>query len=514
MYLYRCCYHYNPNPEDGGKMLEFETPAGNMYAWDDEKGLFIPFSPTMSAVMNEFSNQETLSKEKIIAHLKEKFNIDEIAFCYDWLKKWEKIKLPNYKSQIPQNVDISNVKNYILVHCLSQLTLCVTEDCNFRCKYCTFSDFYEYNRGYSNKYMDFIIAKKAIDCYLSLLEEGKRYNPLRKPVIGFYGGEPLLNFKLIKTCVEYIENKYSSWNVLHVITTNGSLLDREKANWFMEHDFVISISLDGPEAEHNRLRVYSNGRGTFSDVIENISPMMEARYKEIYSLPVFDWKSDLFKREEFFIRKDIPPVARASLVTNVEGCKYYEQFTKEDYLAFLGQLEMARTYYFKDLNNQIQKEKASFFDKLVGQIPGDDLFNGISIYPPPPIMPLTGACVPGRKMFVDVNGNYHVCERVNNAFPIGNVDEGLNFEKIGKLISDYISHMDKCLSCKVSRKCTCCYQTFTTDKEFSYSSKVCEKIESFRKDSFVKSFSIAESNPEFVEETDYRYKNVKKHYGE
>jgi uncharacterized protein len=129
-------------------------------------------------------------------------------------------------------------------------------------------------------------------------------------------------------------------------------------------------------------------------------------------------------------------------------------------------------------------------------------------------MPLTGACVPGRKIFVDAYGNYHACERVNNSHPLGNVDEGLNFEKIGKLIIDYISHMDRCLSCKVSRKCTCCYQTFETDKEFVYSSKVCEKVESLKKDSFIGSFSIAELDPRIIEEADYKFLNVKKHYGE
>lgn len=495
-------------------MLEFETPAGNMYAWDDDTGLFIPFSPPMSAVLNKITIQGSLSKEEVAELLKEKFDYDEISFSYDWLKKWHKIRLQNYKLQISQNFGISEIRNYILLHCLSQLTLCVTEDCNFRCKYCTFSDFYEYNRSRSNKCMDLITAKKAIDYYISLLEEGKRYNPLRKPVIGFYGGEPLLNFELIKDCVEYIENKYSSWKVLHTITTNGSLLDKEKASWLMKHDFVVSISLDGPEAEHDRLRVYSSGIGTFKDVIKSVALMMEANYKNIYALPVYDWKSDLLKREEFFIRKDIPPVARVSLVTNNEGCKYYEQFTKEDYLAFQRQLEKVRSHYFGKLNDQRLNEKPSFLDKLVGQIPGDDLLNGVSIYPPPPIMPLTGACVPGRKIFVDAYGNYHACERVNNSHPLGNVDEGLNFEKIGKLIIDYISHMDRCLSCKVSRKCTCCYQTFETDKEFVYSSKVCEKVESLKKDSFIGSFSIAELDPRIIEEADYKFLNVKKHYGE
>jgi uncharacterized protein len=129
-------------------------------------------------------------------------------------------------------------------------------------------------------------------------------------------------------------------------------------------------------------------------------------------------------------------------------------------------------------------------------------------------MPLTGACIPGTKIFVDIKGNYHICERVNSTFPIGNVNEGLNFEKINELIAHYINCMDKCIDCKVSRKCNHCYQMFMTDKGFSFSSKVCEKIEPNMMDSFVNTFVIAETNPKFVEKTNYKYQNIKKHYGE
>lgn len=496
------------------KMLEFETPNGNMYAWDDEIGLFIPLSPTLKAVMKKVLNLGFAPKEMIIEQLKGFFDEEEIAFCCDWLEKWEKIKPNNFKFYAPYNIHVSDLRNYILKRGLSQLTLCVTEDCNFRCKYCAFSDFYEYTRSSSNNYMNFATAKKAIDYFFLLSKEGKRYNPLRKPVIGFYGGEPLLNFHLIKECVEYIDAEYHSYKPSYVMTTNGSLLDSERANWLIKHNFIISVSLDGPEEEHNRLRVYSDGEGTFRDVMKNIAPIVEKGYKNIYSLPVFDWKCDFFEREEFFNKKNIPAVMRASLVVDVEGCRYYEQFTKEDFLVYFQQIERARAYYFKHLGHEKQKEGPSFFDKLVGESPGIDLFGGISIYPRPQIMPLTGACIPGTKIFVDIKGNYHLCERVNSTFPIGNVKEGLNFEKINKLINEYINHMDKCIDCKVSRKCNHCYQMFMTDKGFSYSSKVCEKIERTMIDSFINTFIIAETNPEFVEKANYKYENIKKHYGE
>ena len=478
-----------------------------MYAWDDEVGLFIPYSLTMRAVLNEISDQKSLPKEDVLERLGKNFKMDEVAFCYDWLKKWNKIRPKNYNAQTPQNLSASNVRSYVLKSGLLQLTLGVTEDCNFRCKYCVFSDNYEYTRNHYKNYMNFTIAKKAIDYYLSLLKEGRRYNPIRKPSMGFYGGEPLLNFKLIKECVEYIEKIYSSCGMRYNLTTNGSLLDEEKADWLMQHNFSISISLNGPEGEHDRLRVYSNGKGTFGDIMKNVRHIVDEGYEKIYSILVFDWKSDLFNIEKFFNRVDVPPLLNISLVSNVKGCKYYEQFTKKDYLVFLASLKKARRCYFKEFSHQ--RQKVSFFDKLIGEPLGSVLFDTISIYSPLPIMPFTGACVPGRKVFADVDGNFHTCEKINNNYPFGNVDDGLNFEKISKLMSDYISSMDKCPTCKVRRRCRNCYQNFATDKGFLHSSEVCRHVESAMRRSIVEAFEIAEIDPEFVEEIiNIRYKNT------
>lgn len=503
-----------PLAKIGDKMLEFKTSKGNTYAWDDDVGLFIPFSPTMKMVLSEISSCDFLSKEHVIERLKRNFEEKEVAFCYDWIKKWQKIKHNDDETQPFQRFDSSYIKKYILRHGLLSLTLGVTEDCNFRCKYCTFSEFYKYTRDHSDKYMDFPTAKKAIDHFFSLLFLGRRFHPVRKPIIGFYGGEPLLNFKLVKKCVEYVDESYHSFEASYGLTTNGSLMDEEKADWLMEHDFSIAISLDGPEEEHNRLRVYRNGNGTFKDVMRNVGYIMRVGYDKINSAPVFDWKSDLFERDDFFKEKGVPSIARVALVNDgKEGCEYFNQFSEEDRLSHLEQVERARNYYFNNLDSRVNEERASFFDKMVGLVPIHELFGSDSIFPPHPIMPFTGSCVPGRKLFVDVKGNFHVCEKVNYAFPIGNVEEGLNFEKIGSLISNYLNHMDKCSNCKVVRQCHYCYVTFMTNGGFLPSSQICEEIELKSRQSFAKTLEIAESNIEFLEKSNSGHRNIKKFFG-
>ena len=495
-------------------MLKFETPSRNVYAWDDEVGLFVPFSSTMEAVINEISRQGYHSKEHIIERLSEDFQVEEVAFCFDWLQKWEKVKPLNYRLEIPREFPISSIKKYLLRYGIQQLTLNVTEDCNFRCKYCTYSEYYEYMRPRSEKCMVFSVAKKAIDQFIMLLKEGKRFNPLREPSIGFYGGEPLLNFDLIRDCIEYVETIDDDFGIIYNITTNGSLLDKHKADWLMEHDFTIAVSLDGPEEEHDRNRIYSDGKGTFRNVMKNVSSIMDSGYKKIFSMAVFDWKSNLFEIEEFFNRIDVPPLMIASTVGITGGCKYYDQFSKDDYSAYLEQIKMAKNYYYEIFSEKNRsQEKDSFFDRIIGDNAKYSLFVPLSIRKFSSIVPCTGTCIPGKKIFVDYSGNFHICEKMVEINPFGNVHDGLNYEKISEIVTDYFRHMDKCPNCRVRRTCSYCYIKFATDKGFLSSSHICEEVESSSIVPFGEALMLAEINPEYVEKSAH-LENLKRNWSE
>ncbi|SFU53022.1 4Fe-4S single cluster domain-containing protein [Clostridium sp. DSM 8431] len=97
---------------------------------------------------------------------------------------------------------------------LSQLILIMTDNCNLKCEYCIYSDKYPKDIEYSRRKMDFNTAKLSIDKYFELHKERKKHGLNKSANVSFYGGEPLLNFDLIKKSVEYIKNRARN-NILY-----------------------------------------------------------------------------------------------------------------------------------------------------------------------------------------------------------------------------------------------------------------------------------------------------------
>lgn len=95
-----------------------------------------------------------------------------------------------------------------------QIVLELTESCNLRCKYCIYNEHHPNHRDFSSKKMNFTIAKRSIDNILSNFK-GSRF------ALTFYGGEPLLNFDLMKKCIIYVRDNYKHISDLsYGFTTN------------------------------------------------------------------------------------------------------------------------------------------------------------------------------------------------------------------------------------------------------------------------------------------------------
>jgi uncharacterized protein len=164
----------------------------------------------------------------------------------------------------------------------SELIFKLTAQCNMRCSYCIYSKYYPYSTNYSDEMMTFSTAKRAIDIYMEHFIEVHKKISSKEPTFAFYGGEPLINFKLIVQIIEYVENVYSKYVPRFTITTNGLLLDNENISFFLKnHNVSICLSIDGFKDNHDRNRVDVNRKPTYDKILEIIQKYYKD-YSNIY----------------------------------------------------------------------------------------------------------------------------------------------------------------------------------------------------------------------------------------
>ena len=107
-----------------------------------------------------------------------------------------------------------------------QLILNLTEDCNFRCEYCCFSEVYQFSRNRTNARMSRQVAIKALDYFFDLVRPIGRQIPGKDVAVTFYGGEPLLEAPLLMELIDYAQC-HCPLSLTFSVTTNESLLTNE-----------------------------------------------------------------------------------------------------------------------------------------------------------------------------------------------------------------------------------------------------------------------------------------------
>ncbi|SFE91154.1 radical SAM/SPASM domain-containing protein [Peptostreptococcus sp. D1] len=148
-------------------------------------------------------------------------------------------------------------------------TVVVTDDCNLRCSYC-----YEKNKKYY--YMTEETAIKIVEYVYNAIERRVRLYPeeikYRNTVV-FHGGEPLLNFKVIKCITEGLQK--FDYKFRYEMTTNGTIYSDEISSFIKNNNIELSVSIDGTKYYHDKNRKFVNGNGSFDLVISNISKFIK-----------------------------------------------------------------------------------------------------------------------------------------------------------------------------------------------------------------------------------------------
>ncbi len=158
---------------------------------------------------------------------------------------------------------------------IKALCLHIAHDCNMACKYC-FADEGEYCGERS--LMSFDVGKRAFDYLIE--HSGTRHNL----EVDFFGGEPLLNFEVVKQLVAYgheLEKTHDK-KFRFTLTTNGVLVDDDVIDFCNREMSNVVLSLDGRKEVHDRLRTTRNGKGTYDTVLPKFLEFAEKREQKNY----------------------------------------------------------------------------------------------------------------------------------------------------------------------------------------------------------------------------------------
>ncbi len=150
------------------------------------------------------------------------------------------------------------------------LCLHVAHTCNLNCAYC----FASQGRFHGDRaLMSFEVGKQALD-YL-IAHSGTR----RNLEVDFFGGEPLMNFDVVKGLVAYARSveKEKGKNFRFTLTTNGMLIDDEVIDFANREMSNVVLSLDGRKTVHDRFRVDYAGRGSYETIVPKFQKLVEAR---------------------------------------------------------------------------------------------------------------------------------------------------------------------------------------------------------------------------------------------
>ena len=211
-------------------------------------------------VSNEVGEYVYLSESDFNSFINHKLR--PLNESYKSLKSKQILSDSNHDDVIEMLATKYRTKKHFLTQFTSLHMVVVTLRCNSNCCYCQVS---KKNIEDIHFDMDKTIAKKVIE---KIFE-----TPSLFIKIEFQGGEPLLNFEIVKYIIETVEwkNIFKKKNLEFVICTNLTLIDEKKLKWLKNHKVYISTSLDGPSILHNKNRPLQNTNNSYDLIVEKIN---------------------------------------------------------------------------------------------------------------------------------------------------------------------------------------------------------------------------------------------------
>jgi uncharacterized protein len=153
---------------------------------------------------------------------------------------------------------------------LSSLVLNVTNSCNLSCRYC-----YEYGddrlaKPETASGMNEEVARQSVDLLFGQAKKNQRLQ------LTFFGGETLLNFKVIQPTVAYARRRAAEEGqfIDFSLTTNATLLTPAIVQWLAENNIGVTVSIDGPKKFQDGMRIYASGMGSYDVVAPRVKELL------------------------------------------------------------------------------------------------------------------------------------------------------------------------------------------------------------------------------------------------
>ncbi len=294
------------------------------------------------------------------------------------------------------------------------VSIWVTRSCNMKCKYC-------YEGAEKNQHsMSIDVANLALKF---IANEIKRTNDIAYPVV-FHGGEPLLNFQIIKYIIDNLSELFPN-RMSFRMTTNGLLLKDEMGAYLAEHMSALTVSLDGKQYTNDMNRVDKVGNSTFLTVLGNAKS-----FKELYS--------------DLKIRMTVTSATCSFLAENIR------YLLDEGFCLISAEVDFEDSGWNKEYLNileeqciEVKRELEKCDDAIVGLPIGRDV-------------KCLAPCPGGQESFhIDTDGRIYPCLLAvgNDEFCIGDVVDGINGEKVKRLVGNMSGRIDVCVGCSGADSC-------------------------------------------------------------